>query len=220
MIGFDPARLYYRSVGALGGWLVRALLVRGRARIGQGTRFVLRSGVSNPSGDPERVVIGGECLVGGWLVCEEAGRIRIGERTQIQTGTVVRAMEDVTIGAYCNIAPDVYIQDNNSHSLDWADRRRDIEDDVMRGGQGRRWNVEHAPIRIGDDVWIGRRAMVLKGVTIGDGAIIAAGAVVTKDVPAYSIAAGNPARVVKTGLDQTRERAAAIAASESANARS
>jgi acetyltransferase-like isoleucine patch superfamily enzyme len=65
------------------------------------------------------------------------------------------------------------------------------------------WNLqlwydsECAPVLIGDDVWIGLRAIILKGVVIGDAAVIAAGAVVTHDVPAYSVVAGNPARVVK-----------------------
>ena len=54
------------------------------------------------------------------------------------------------------------------------------------------------PIIVGDNVWIGTRAIILPGVTIGDGAVIGAGAVVTKDVPARSVAAGNPARILRT----------------------
>ncbi len=54
-----------------------------------------------------------------------------------------------------------------------------------------------APVSIGNDVWIGCRSIVLKGVSIGDGAIVAAGSVVTKDVPAYTLVAGNPAQIKK-----------------------
>lgn len=61
----------------------------------------------------------------------------------------------------------------------------------------RRGDLRPAPIRIGDDVWIGANAMVLPGVTIGDGAVVAAGAVVTRDVPAMTVVGGVPARVIK-----------------------
>ena len=57
------------------------------------------------------------------------------------------------------------------------------------------------PVSIGDDCWLGRRVMVMPGVTIGDGCVIAAGAVVTKDIPPYSVAGGVPARVIKNRLD-------------------
>ena len=61
-----------------------------------------------------------------------------------------------------------------------------------------RWeNSEHAPIVIGDNVWIGEYSAILKGVTIGEGSIVASHSVVTKDVPPYTIVAGNPARIVK-----------------------
>lgn len=86
-------------------------------------------------------------------------------------------------------------------------------DHVMIGPKTVMWGRDHgmelgrpmkaqphskAPIRVGNDVWIGAGAIILKGVTIGDGAVVAAGAVVSRDVPAYSIVAGNPARVVKS----------------------
>ena len=60
--------------------------------------------------------------------------------------------------------------------------------------------VSKGPVVIGNNVWIGDKATILPGVTIGDGAIIAANAVVTKDVPAYSVAAGNPARIIKKNI--------------------
>ena len=55
-----------------------------------------------------------------------------------------------------------------------------------------------APVAIGDDVWLGARVIVLKGVTIGDGAIVGAGSVVTRDIPPWSIAGGQPAKVIRT----------------------
>lgn len=70
----------------------------------------------------------------------------------------------------------------------------------LSGFYGDLWRniyAESAPIIIEDNVWIGERAIILKGVTIGMGAIVATGAIVTKDVPPYSVVAGNPAKIVK-----------------------
>jgi maltose O-acetyltransferase len=62
----------------------------------------------------------------------------------------------------------------------------------------RQGNTEKRPVEIGDDVWIGARAVLLPGVKVGDGAVIAAGAIVTKEVAPYTIVGGNPARVIKS----------------------
>ena len=81
-----------------------------------------------------------------------------------------------------------FITDSNHHSTDWqdrADRKRDVQ------------NAQTAPIVIGDYVFIGAQSMVLKGVTIGEKSIIAAGSVVVKDIPANCIAGGNPCKVIK-----------------------
>jgi NDP-sugar pyrophosphorylase family protein len=79
------------------------------------------------------------------------------------------------------IASGAYITDSDWHG---------IYDRIER-------NAVPAPIRIGNNVWIGDHALVLKGVTIGDNSIVGAGAVVTRDVPANVVVAGNPARIVK-----------------------
>lgn len=93
------------------------------------------------------------------------------------------------------------ITDNNNHPVNPIDRR--IMTLTPSGSFERSWiNSDNAPIIIGRNVWVGENARICKGVTIGDGAVIAANAVVTKDVPANSIAAGNPARIVKTQIDQ------------------
>ena len=91
----------------------------------------------------------------------------------------------VTIGNYVMIAHNVMIIGVN-HAMD------DREVPMMLQGEGKT-----GPINIEDDVWIGAGAIILSGVTIGKGSVIGAGSVVTKDIPAYSIAVGNPARVVK-----------------------
>ena len=112
-------------------------------------------------------------VISGW------GRIRIGHRVFVNCGTVIISVKEITIGDDVAFANEVYVMDSNSH-----------------GVEGRP-HVE-APVRIGDGTWLGARAMVLPGVTIGKRVMVAAGAVVTRDVPDDVLVAGNPARVVRS----------------------
>jgi acetyltransferase-like isoleucine patch superfamily enzyme len=103
--------------------------------------------------------------------------LSIGEGSFVNHRSELIAHERVEIGRHCLFAWDVQVMDSDSHSVD---------------------GLPHtAPVVIGDRVWIGCRATVLKGVTIGDGAVVAAGSVVTRDVPARALVAGNPARLVR-----------------------
>ena len=146
----------------------------------------------------EHVVLGKNVRLSGWLTMLENGKITIGDYTLIGNKAVIQAWKQVSIGSYCMISPDVWIQDNNSHSIYAQDRlvdmlgSRDFNDvgtDMTK--------ATSKPIKIGDHVWVGRRAVILKGVTIGDRSIVAAGSVVTHNVPPDTIVAGNPAVVVK-----------------------
>ena len=91
--------------------------------------------------------------------------------------------EKIIIGKDVAIARDVIIRDTDAH-------------DILDGK-----HQKTKPIIIGDHVWIGTRAIIMKGVTIGDGAIVAAGAIVTKDVPSHTIVAGIPAKVIKENIE-------------------
>ena len=110
-----------------------------------------------------------------------------------QHGTQLISRSKIEIGDDVTIAWDVCIYDHDSHSLDWCARVEDLR--CLR--EDLRSVVHTKPIRICDKAWVGMNAIILKGVTIGEGAVVAAGAVVTKDVPPWTVAAGNPARVVK-----------------------
>lgn len=100
----------------------------------------------------------------------------------INEGVEITCASKITIGEGATIARDVVIRDYDGHSIEEPDYK------IAK------------PITIGKHVWIGNRAMILKGITIGDGAIIAAGAIVTKDVPAGVVVAGVPAKIVKEGV--------------------
>jgi len=99
------------------------------------------------------------------------------------SGCSITAEERITVGNRVMIGAGALILDSDAHPLDPQER--------FKGGRGRT-----APILIEDDVFVGARAIVLKGVRIGKGAVVAAGAVVVKDVPAYTIVGGNPARPI------------------------
>ena len=120
----------------------------------------------------------------------ENSQISIGERTEFSNNVSIIALQEVSVGCDCLIADRVTIYDADFHELSPASRLpgkvREESDGVI------------APTRIGNNVWIGSCAIILKGVTIGDGAVIGAGSVVTKDISSNVLAVGSPARVVRS----------------------
>jgi len=113
----------------------------------------------------------------------EKSRISIGKRTLASNNIAICAMRSVQIGAGCQIGNEVTIYDCDFHEIDPA-TRLDSPGEI-------------APVSIGDNVWLGSRVMVLKGVTIGDNSVVAAGAIVTSSIPPNVVAAGIPAKVIK-----------------------
>lgn len=105
--------------------------------------------------------------------------------------------ERIQIGSFCSIADEVVIFGGGEHLTDWVTTfpLRIAFGDSLAEKDGH--PSSKGKTRIGNDVWIGFRAMVLSGVTIGDGAVIGAGAVVTADVPPYAMVVGNPAKVIR-----------------------
>ena len=114
--------------------------------------------------------------------------IKIGNNVNIQTDCHISAINSVEIGNDVLIASFVYISDHQHGLRDFSDL--DIPP-IKRGLSSK------GSIKIGNKVWIGEKVTILPGVTIGDCSIIGAGSVVTKDIPPYSIACGNPARIIK-----------------------
>jgi acetyltransferase-like isoleucine patch superfamily enzyme len=108
----------------------------------------------------------------------DGATVEVGDRTFLNRRTEVISQRRVTIGADCLISWDVSISDTDYHQVDGSPAA--------------------APVTIEDLAWIGARATILKGVTIGSGAVVAAGAVVTRSVPPRTLVAGVPARVVRT----------------------
>jgi acetyltransferase-like isoleucine patch superfamily enzyme len=177
------------------GWFLKACyfepLFRSRCeRVGKGLwmeqlPYIVGSG-SIVIGDSVR--ISGKPGIGFSTKVHDNPVLIIGDNTFIGHGTSFAVAERVEVGANCYLASGVTIADNDGHPLSWVKRRQNMPPDVS----------EVRPVKIGNDVWIGRRASVLKGVSIGDRSIVGADAVVTKNVPSDTVVAGNPARAVKT----------------------
>ena len=155
--------------------------------------------------ESKRIFIDEESMIGCSFIFEsDNGSIKIGKRTFINGGTNLISINKIEIGDDATIGWNVYIYDHNAHSLDYASRIYDIQKERedfhanRNFGFSKNWSpVKSAPIKICNKVWIGFNAIILKGVTIGEGAVVAAGAIVTKDVPEWTVVAGNPAVVVK-----------------------
>jgi galactoside O-acetyltransferase len=112
--------------------------------------------------------------------------------------------KSITIEDNVFISWGAYISDHDSHSINYLDRQNDILQQLENYKnkksllENKNWDVVNSEsIKICSNVWIGMNCIILKGVTIGEGAIVAAGSVVTKNIPAWTVVAGNPARVVK-----------------------
>lgn len=142
------------------------------------------------------ILIGSDCKVTSQLCTRlPESKIEVGDRCFLGKYTTILCAMSIKIGNDVMIAGECYITDNDGHSLDWRIRRNDVMD---RKKGFKDWkHVGMAPVIIGNDVWIAPKCIILKGVSIGDAAVIAAGSVVTKDVPARTIVAGNPARIIR-----------------------
>jgi acetyltransferase-like isoleucine patch superfamily enzyme len=141
-----------------------------------------------------RLRLGQHCRLGHdvFLETQLEGCLDIGHRVRINRGCVLVSYSSIQIGDDCLIGEYVSI--------------RDADHGIQPGGPMRTQPHEHAPIVIGDDVWLARSAVILKGVTIGSGAVVGANSVVTRDVPPMAIVAGCPARFVRW---RGRDRASA-----------
>lgn len=124
--------------------------------------------------------------------CDYGYNIHVGDRIEINYACVFLDVCEIRFGDNCLVGPGVHIY-TATHPASVGDRERGIE--------------FGKPVRIGNTVWLGGKAVVLPGVSIGDGAIVGAGAVVTKDVPAHVIVAGNPAGILRALTEDERRGA-------------
>jgi len=165
---------------------------------GNNTHFLIESKVENLSRNKSRINIGDNCYIRGELIIyPHNGKFTMGNDCYIGEHTRIWSADDITIGDRVLIAHNVNIHDCNDHPIGKNERHKHYMEIITNGHPKEIDTINSAPIIIGDDVWIGFNSIIFKGVTIGEGAIIGAGTVITKDVPANAVMVGNPARCVK-----------------------
>jgi acetyltransferase-like isoleucine patch superfamily enzyme len=180
--------------------LARAVLSAQRAaEIGAHTQI---TGIMERRHSNGSIRIGAHCLIEGHLVTETAqSQLRIGDNVYVGGGTLidcslaVEVQDDVLISYQCLVV------DSDNHSLRYSVRKGDLA--RWRNGQHDWTTPARKSVLVCRGAWLGARVIVTKGVTIGEGAIVGAGSVVTHDVPAWCVVAGNPAHVLRElGLDE------------------
>ncbi len=164
------------------GWVDLYLGGRSSLIVGDGV-FIPRT-IEVIGNDDGRIIVGKGVSLDSGARLQVANRatLRIGDRTGIGPYNFFNAFDDLTIGSDTMFSPMV--------NINCADHGMKL------GTPMREQYGTYGPVTIGSDCWLGAMVVVLKGVTIGDGAVVGAGAVVTKDIPEYAIAVGVPAKVV------------------------
>ncbi len=144
----------------------------------------------------ERIRIGDYCHIRGELLLfGHDGQIEVGNYCYVGLNTFIWSAKNIIIGNRVLISHNCNIFDNDTHPLDPVERHRQFVE-IITSGHPNKIEIPSAEVNIADDVLIAANSTILKGVQIGQGAIIGAGSVVTKSVPPFTIVAGNPATVI------------------------
>jgi acetyltransferase-like isoleucine patch superfamily enzyme len=169
--------------------------------------------LNNPVRNKKYLTIGNDSIISCTVIFETAaGEVKIGNRTFIGSSNII-CRSRIEFEDEIFVAWGCWFYDHDSHSIDYRERQNDITrqlEDYRTGKsfiENKNWEVVNSkPIKVCSNAWIGMNCVILKGVTIGEGAIVGAGSVVTKDVAAWTIVGGNPAKVIKEVPEELRKK--------------
>lgn len=191
------------------GWIEAAIREDRRAlytsycRLGAGSILHPDARIVNFQQQPDQIFVGDHCVIRGELLVNQyGGSIRIGSYASVGESSRIWSSESIRIGDRVHISHNVNIMDGNTHSLDPEERNREYVEILEKGNIRQKGHIATAPVVIEDDVWISFNVTVLKGVTIGRGAVIAANSLVIKDVEPYTLTGGSPAKTIRA-LNET-----------------
>lgn len=184
-------------------WL-RRLLGKATCVVASGAKISSRARIRNIRGDNKHIRIGRNSFIDGeLLVFAHGGEIQIGEWCFIGEGSRIWSGLKINIGDRVLISHNVNVFDSLTHPLRAQERHKHFRT-IFSEGHPKEIDLGERQVTIRDDAWIGANSSILRGVTIGQGAIVGVGSVVTKDVSPYSVVAGNPARVIRSQVDHGR----------------
>jgi acetyltransferase-like isoleucine patch superfamily enzyme len=167
---------------------------------GEGTRV---TGHVEKRGADSRIEVGKGCLISGHLVTETSGsKIQIADNVLVGSESLLAAAQSIVVEQDVLISYRCIITDADNHSLRYSERKDDLQAWIHNRHDWTKVKIE--PVRICRGAWIGAATIIMKGVTIGEGAVCGMGSVVTKDVAPYTVVAGNPARVVRELAEHER----------------
>jgi maltose O-acetyltransferase len=190
---------YISSILDFGEELDRYNNFRKSAILHSSVKILPHATIENLSGNPQLIRIGANSVIKGQLlIFAHGGQIEIGKDSYLGDRTYIWSADSIKIGDRVLISHSVNIHDTNSHSRNKELRHQHFINLMSQGHPVvNDVDIKSKSILIEDDVWIGFNSTILKGVRIGEGSIVAASSVVTKDIPEFSIVAGNPAKVIR-----------------------
>jgi acetyltransferase-like isoleucine patch superfamily enzyme len=168
-----------------------------KAILNEGSIVYDEAVITNGQNDRNKIIIGKNSrILSNLLVFGHGGEIQIGENTFCGPDTRIWSAKKIVIGDRVMISHNVNIHDNISHPLNSRKRHEDFLH-IFSVGYQKVNDLREREIVIEDDVWIGFNCTIMKGITIGKGAIIGSNTIVKEDVPPFAVVVGNPARILK-----------------------
>lgn len=185
-------------------YLIKKLLGRSPCTLDKTARLYPGARLHNARGLDGKISIGAHSIIRGELtVFGDRAELAIGSWCYVGDGAKIWSVKRITIGNRVLVSHNVSIFDSQTHPLNPYNRHKQFRDILTTGHPGT-LDLGQEDVVIDDDVWVGCNSVVLRGVHLNEGCVIGAGSVVTKSIPAFALAAGNPARIIRMLSDEER----------------